>query len=123
MTAKDIKGTNRLKMIVDDRPILCEDKVRQIGDPVAAVAALTRNQALAAVEAVKVEYEPLPALNSPQEAIADEAVQIHDQPNLCHTQYQIKGDAEKALAQSAAVINSRFITQLNHQARWKQKHV
>jgi len=116
MTAKDIKGTNRLKMIVDDRPILCEDKVRQIGDPVAAVAALTRNQALAAVEAVKVEYEPLPALNSPQEAIADEAVQIHDQPNLCHTQYQIKGDAEKALAQSAAVINSRFITQLNHQA-------
>ena len=32
LTAKDIKGTNRLKYIVDDRPILCEDRVRTLGD-------------------------------------------------------------------------------------------
>ena len=116
MTAKDIKGTNRLKMILDDRPVLCEDKVRYIGDPVAVVAALSRDQALAAVEAVKVEYELLPVLNSPEEAMAEGAVQIHNMPNLVHTQHQIKGDAKKAFSESASVINSRFITQINHQA-------
>lgn len=116
MTAKDIKGTNRLKMIFDDRPVICEDKVRYIGDPVAVVAARTRDQAIAAVRAVKVEYEPLPVLGSPQEALAEGAVQIHDLPNLVHTQRQIKGDAQKALAGSATVINGRFVTQVNHQA-------
>ena len=117
MTAKDIKGTNRLKVIFADRPVICEDKVRYIGDPVAVVAALTREQALAAAEAVEVEYELLPVLNSPQEALAEGAIQVHgDPPNLCYTQRQIKGNAEKALAESAAVVEGRFITQINHQA-------
>ena len=42
MTADDIKGTNRLKMVVADRPVLCDTTVRYIGDPVAAVLAETR---------------------------------------------------------------------------------
>ncbi len=118
VTAKDIKGTNRLKLItVADRPVLCEDRVRYIGDPVAIVAATTREQALAAVAAVKVDYELLPALSSPKEAMAEGAIQIHDDiPNLCYSQPQIKGDAEKALAGSAAVVEATFQTQLNHQA-------
>ena len=48
MTAADIKGTNRLNYMVADRPVLCEDTVRYVGDPVAVVAAETREQALAA---------------------------------------------------------------------------
>ncbi|MGI6553543.1 MAG: molybdopterin cofactor-binding domain-containing protein [Bacillota bacterium] len=117
MTAKDIKGTNRLKYgNIPDRPVLCEDKVRYIGDPVAVVAAQTREQAAAAAQAVKVEYELLPPLHSPQEAMAEGAIQIHDGPNLMYTQPQIKGDAEKALAESAAVVTNRFTTQINHQA-------
>jgi len=117
MTAKDISGTNRLKYTVADRPVLCEDKVRYIGDPVAVVAAVTRQQAIAAAKAVQVTYEPLPVLHSPAEAMADGAPRLHaDRPNLCFTQPQIKGDAEEALAGSAAVIESRFTTQINHQA-------
>ncbi len=117
MTAKDILGTNRLKYSVADRPVLCEDKVRYIGDPVAVVAAHTRQQALDAARAVQVEYEPLPVLHSPAEAMAEGALQLHaDRPNLCFTQPQIKGNAEEALAGSATVIESRFTTQINHQA-------
>ncbi|NLC11353.1 MAG: molybdopterin-dependent oxidoreductase, partial [Firmicutes bacterium] len=117
MTAKDILGTNRLKMIVDDRPVLCDDKVRYIGDPVAIVAARTREQAIEAAKAVEVKYELLPVLSSPEEALAEGAVQVHDDiPNLCFSQPQIKGDAEKALTESAAVVEAHFKTQLNHQA-------
>ena len=117
LTAKDIKGTNSLKYLVADRPVLCEDKVRYIGDPVAAVAALTREQAVAAAKAVKVDYELLPVLDSPETAMAESAVQLHaDRPNLCSIQGQIKGDATKALAGSAAVVEAHFSTQINHQA-------
>jgi aldehyde oxidoreductase len=52
MTASDIKGTNRIRFTVADQPVLCDDKVRTLGDPIVAVAAETRNQARAAAAAV-----------------------------------------------------------------------
>jgi aldehyde oxidoreductase len=117
VTAKDIKGTNRLKMNMPDRPILCDTKVRYIGDPVAAVLARTRELAVAATQAVKVDYELLPVMMTPEEALAEGALQIDpDRPNLCYSQPQIRGDAEAALAHSAAVVETDFSTQTNHQA-------
>jgi aldehyde oxidoreductase len=117
MTAKDIKGTNRIKFIFDDQPILCDDRVRCLGDPIVVVAAETRGQAQSAAAAVKVAYDPLSVMMTPEEALADGAVQIHSQwPNLCYQQPQIKGDAEKALAESAALVEAKFSTQMNHQA-------
>ncbi len=117
MTANDIKGSNRIVIIFPDQLILCKDKVQCLGDPIAIVAAQTKKQAEAAAEAVKVAYEPLPVLRSPQEAMAEGAIQIHKEwPNLCFVQPQIKGDAEKAIAASAAVVEGKFTTQINHQA-------
>lgn len=117
LRASDIKGTNFLKFIRPDRPVLCVDKVRYIGDPILAVAAETREQAEAALKKVKVELIPLPALLSPEESVAPDAPQIHDNfPNLCVDQPQIKGDAEAALKEAAAVVEADFSTQTNHQA-------
>lgn len=117
MTAKDIKGNNRIKIILPDQPILCEDKVYCLGDAIAIVAALTKEQALSAIEAVKVDYEPLPVLTTPEEALADGAIQLHQEwPNLCFAQPQIKGDFKKAMAESSATVEAAFTTQINHQA-------
>ena len=99
LTAADIKGTNTLKYLVADRPVLCADKVRYIGDPILAVAAETKSQAEAALAAVVVELEPLPVMDSPEASLAEDAVQIHDEfPNLCFDQPQIKGDARRGPA-------------------------
>jgi aldehyde oxidoreductase len=118
MTAKDIKGDNRInKIIFPDQPLLCADKVRCLGDPIVIVAAQTKEQALSAAEAVKVAYDPLPILKTPEEAMAENAIQVHvEWPNLCFVQPQIKGDVEKAIAESAAVVEATFSTQINHQA-------
>ena len=117
MTAKDIKGTNRLMIIFDDQPVLCTDKVRTLGDPIVAVAAQTREQALAAAAAVVVAYDPLPVMMTPSEAMAPGAVQIHEKyPNLCFGHPQIKGDAARAFKEAAYVIEADFSTQMNHQA-------
>jgi aerobic carbon-monoxide dehydrogenase large subunit len=58
--------------------VLATGRVRYIGEPVAVVVAETRRQALDALDAVEVEYEPLQAVVTPQEALADGAPQLHD---------------------------------------------
>ena len=117
MTAEDIKGTNRIRVIAPDQPVLCEDKVRAYGDPVAIVAAETREQARAAAAAVKVTYEKLPVMKTPEEAMAKNAVQIHPHsPNLCYQQPQLKGDAANAFKNAKVVVEGNFSTQMNHQA-------
>ena len=116
--AKDIKGTNRLRLIHPDQPVLCEDKVRILGDPIVALAAETREQARAAAEAVKVEYETLPVQMTPEESLAPGAYAIHPHApdNVCCTQPLIKGDAEGALKEAKTVYEGEFGTQTNHQA-------
>jgi len=117
MTADNIKGTNRIRALVPDQPILCENKVRTLGDPIAIVAAKTREQARAAAAAVKVKYEPLPVMMTPEESLAEGAYQIHEHsPNLCFSQPLIKGNAEKGLSESETVVEAEFSTQMNHQA-------
>lgn len=116
--AQDIKGTNRLRQVHPDQPVLCEDKVRILGDPIIAVAAETRAQARAAAAAVKVEYEPLPVQMTPAESLAPGAYVIHPHApnNICCSQPLIKGDADAALKEAKTVYEGEFATQTNHQA-------
>ena len=117
MTCKDIKGDNRIKILFADQPILCEDKVHVLGDPIVVIAARTKAEAQAAAEAVTVKYNPLPVYKSPEQAMDDDAVQIHAEfPNVCFVQPHIKGDAKKALEKAATVVQAEFSTQCNHQA-------
>jgi aldehyde oxidoreductase len=117
ITEKDIKGTNRVREAVPDKPLLIEDMVKSYGDPIAIVAAKTRAQARAAAAAVKIEYEPMATYMTAKEALAPGAEKLHDwSPNLISTTPQIFGDAEKALKESKYVVEAEFSTQVNHQA-------
>ena len=122
VTAKDIKGRNRIvygthpqfKPEMADEPVLCDELVKMWGDPVAIVAAETIEQAEAAVKKVKVEYEPLPAYSTPKEAMAPDALQIHDAyPNVSFEQPLVKGDdPEKAIEKCDVVVEGEFTTTL-----------
>ena len=117
MTGKDIQGTNRVRVVFPDQPVLCEERVRILGDPLAAVAAETREQARAAAAAVKVTYKPLPVMLTPEEALAPDAPQIHSHsPNTCFSMPLIKGDAKAGFESAKTVIEAEFSTQMNHQA-------
>jgi len=61
-----------------DETILPVDKVRHVGEPVAAVFAVTRRLAETAAARVRVEYEPLDAVFDPQKAVEADAPQIHE---------------------------------------------
>jgi 4-hydroxybenzoyl-CoA reductase alpha subunit len=83
LTGRDLPIKYGILPVSQDEEALCTDKVRMVGDPVAAVAAVDEETAEAALEDIVVEYEPLPAVMSIDEALKDidpeiEGAQIHD---------------------------------------------
>ncbi|MDI6100450.1 xanthine dehydrogenase family protein molybdopterin-binding subunit [Actinoplanes sp. NEAU-A12] len=86
---------------------LATGRVRFIGEPVAAVVAETRAQAADAARAIRVDYEVLPAVITPEQALADGAPQLHDAvPGNLNARWTC-GDAdgtEAALAEAEVVV-------------------
>ncbi len=114
VTAKDIKGKNRITGLITfptnkgdgwDRPILCDTKVFQYGDAMAIVCADTEKNAKAAAEKVHVELENLPAYMSAPAAMEDDAIEIHPgTPNVYYTQKIAKGEETKPIFDKADVV-------------------
>jgi len=112
LTAEDVRGTNILKMAGDDQPILCGNKVRFIGDPVAAVVANSEELASYALEKIEVTYEPMEPVLTPEEALKEGAIKVHDdRPNLFFEQPIIHGDVQKGFSESEAVVEKVYTTQ------------
>ncbi|UCD77220.1 MAG: molybdopterin-dependent oxidoreductase [Desulfobacterales bacterium] len=103
---------SRSAKYMDEYP-LAVDRVRFIGEEVAAVAAVDAEVALEALELITVEYEELPAVFDPQEARRPGAPQLHAHaPRNISREYHIKkGDPQKAFAQCDHVREDVFATQ------------
>ncbi len=69
ITAKNLPGPNVIKLIVDDWPVLADDHVNHVAEAVALVAAPTRERAARAASAVRVSYEPGPAVLTLDDAL------------------------------------------------------
>jgi carbon-monoxide dehydrogenase large subunit len=92
------------------RPLLPRDRVRYVGEPVAAVVASTRYLAEDACELVEVEYEPLDAVVDPEQALGRDAPLLHegtDSNNFAHIEFE-HGDVDGAFADAAHVVVKRF---------------
>jgi 4-hydroxybenzoyl-CoA reductase subunit alpha len=94
-----------------DEHILAEEKVRHVGDEVAAVIAVDEDTATRALRLIKVEYEELPAVFDPIAAIKDGAPQIHERyKNNINTQVDHHfGDVEKGFAEADYVREEKFV--------------
>jgi CO/xanthine dehydrogenase Mo-binding subunit len=130
VTGKDEPNHYQGKSI-RDIPVLCWDKVRFIGDRVAAVAAESRDAAEEALNLIEVEYEELPAVFDPLEAMkpgapilhddassydgAPQDIMVKDTPNVCNRLTWGKGDIEKGFRESDMVIEHTFRVPIHHQ--------
>ena len=92
---------------------LAVDRVRFIGEEVAAVAATDPDAAMEALGLIKVEYEELPAVFDPEEAQKPGAVRIHDHApgNISREFHLSKGDIEEGFKASYLVREDVFTTQ------------
>jgi len=130
LTGEDLKNRRDVTPyhgpVFRDQPVLAIDKVRYVGDPVAAVLAEDPDVAAQALELIDVEYEHLPAVFDPLEALRDSAPRVHDSPpplgatfsdlvihtgpssNICN-QFQLrKGDVERGFAEADFVFEDTF---------------
>ena len=110
-----------------DQRVFALEKVRYLGEPVAAVAADTVDIARDAATKVKVKYEELPAVFDPEEAMSPEAPLVHEDPeayqfdweserkgNLCYKLELGEGDVEQGFAESDEVVEGTYFTPEAH---------
>ena len=110
LTADDVPGAKNHGIVRPDWPVLAYDKVRYVGDAIALVAAETEEVAKKALELIQVEYEPLPVVTSPQEALAPDAPLVHDDGNLLKRIQVRKGDTEKGFAEADVIVEREYRT-------------
>ena len=94
-------------------PPLAVDRVRYVGDAVVAVLAESAAQASDAASLVDVEYEELDAVIEMNDALADGAVQLHeDAPNNTAFEWEVDaGSISEAKSSSDVVVTQRFVNQ------------
>ncbi|MDH3234144.1 MAG: xanthine dehydrogenase family protein molybdopterin-binding subunit, partial [Alphaproteobacteria bacterium] len=111
-----------------DETLLAKGKVRYIGEPVAAVAATTRQAAEQAARLIVVDYDPLPPVLNIDEALADGAPIVHEEfdtyfkrvqdldvsGNECWSCSIEEGDVDAAWQDCAAIVEGAFETQAQH---------
>jgi len=107
-----LKRRDDSPMIKTHYPILAEDRVRWVGDPVAFVVAESVTQALDAAEQIQVEFEPLPSVTSTEEAAKPGAVKVWDDAtdNICFV--ELIGDkaaTDAAFAKADHIVKQKFV--------------
>jgi len=128
VTGKDARPV-RIGRFIKDRTALAQDKVRHIGEPVAAVAAVNRATAEHALSLIKVVYEELPAVFDPSDALQPGASIIHEglaeytdiipskrYGNVRNEMRFAWGDLDAALAGAGLVHEESYVTQAVHAA-------
>ena len=125
-TARDIP-VNEYGLQWQDQPVLCgpgsarpgADIVRFIGDQVAAVVARTEVDAAAALKLIRVNYEDLPVVSDPVEAIKPDSPRVHTEigdSNIC-VHYKIrKGDVAEAFSKADVIVEGEYRTPVQEHA-------
>src|SRR5215207_10160061 len=125
-TAKDIP-VNEHGLQWQDQPTLCgvgsskpgADVVRFVGDQIAAVVAESETEAAAAVKLIEVDYEDLPIVDDPLEAMKPNAPRVHEyigDSNIC-VHYKIrKGNVEEAFAKADVIVEGEYRTPVQEHA-------
>jgi CO/xanthine dehydrogenase Mo-binding subunit len=126
LTGDDAAGLGRYGCQISDQEVVAVERARYAGDPVAAVAAATRRHAEAALAAIRVEYEELPAVFDEVDAAANGAALVHERhdlsagdaayfglrpqegTNVCH-RFRIRhGDVAAGFEEADVVVDETF---------------
>ncbi|MFQ5426457.1 MAG: xanthine dehydrogenase family protein molybdopterin-binding subunit, partial [Gaiellales bacterium] len=127
ISAADVPG--RWGAVVDDQPLMAQDVVRYEGEPIAAVAAETWNQARAALKAIELDLDPLDVVGTMEQAIAPGARVIHPDlhsyknpldalrhDNVATEVTLERGDLDAAFEQAHVIVETEHQAPRHHQA-------
>ncbi|MFC4767744.1 xanthine dehydrogenase family protein molybdopterin-binding subunit [Effusibacillus consociatus] len=115
VTGQDVAGMTQPFPVGVTAPVkyysLAVDKVRYVGEPVAVVVAKNRYLAEDALDAIEVEYEPLPAVVDIEKAMKPDAPVLHEEvgSNIANHRTFNYGDVDKAFAEADFVVKHKFL--------------
>lgn len=116
ITASDAPGRERkVNPFRQEIRVMARDKVRFIGDEIAAVAAIDEDVASEALELIKVEYELLPGVFNPEEAMRPDAPRIQEEGNIAWQYNIIRGDVDSTMRMADEIFEDEVETQSQHQ--------
>ncbi|WP_426243332.1 xanthine dehydrogenase family protein molybdopterin-binding subunit [Nocardioides sp. LHG3406-4] len=92
------------------QPVLAQDRVRYVGEPIAVIAAVDQETADEAADLVHIEYEQLPGVYSPADALADDAPLVHEAGNVLVNWFLARGDVAQAFAEADVVVEDEYQT-------------
>ncbi|HME46446.1 MAG TPA: xanthine dehydrogenase family protein molybdopterin-binding subunit [Syntrophorhabdales bacterium] len=112
ITADDTPGIkfSSVRELADKLP-LAKEEVRFIGDEVAAVAAVNSEVAEEALALIRVDYEELPAVFDPMEALKEIAPKVHEKGNVALRMEKRLGDVEAGFREAALILENEYRTQ------------
>ncbi|MDX6429269.1 MAG: aerobic carbon-monoxide dehydrogenase large subunit [Streptosporangiaceae bacterium] len=98
-------------MVLPDHPPLAVTEVRYAGEPVACVVARDRYAAADALEAIDVDYEPLPPVLDMEKALQEGADKVHEAGNKSYTWVFENGDLDAAFRDAPVLLERRYVQQ------------
>ncbi len=112
VTHRDLPKDKRFGTVVKDQQIYAIDEVCYIGDMVAAAAAENEETAVKALKAIEVEYEPLPVVSDPIEAMREDSPLARSdiKSNILEKHEAFFGDINKALSEADVIVSGTFRT-------------
>ena len=116
MAATDIPGQTGQKRLNTDQQILVRERVRYFGEPIALIAATSRDIAQRAAELVTFELEPFPGVYDPEEAMRPGAPVVQGTNNIVAEHKIKKGDVEAGFAAADFIVENTFKTPFQEHA-------
>jgi len=116
LTGRDLPIEFGILPVSQDEHALCPERVRYVGDPVAAVVAADELTATDALALVDVDYEPLRTIATPEEALGHAEPRIHDYGEEGNIHKRVAfafGDVDEALAEAEQVFDDTFFYEGN----------
>lgn len=110
MTAADIPGTKKVGHLKRDWDVMVPvgGITHYLGDAIALIAAETSEIIEQAKKLIKVEYEPLEGVFSPNEAMKDNAPLVHEDGNLLASEHLVRGNADEVIAKSRYKVTNHY---------------
>jgi CO/xanthine dehydrogenase Mo-binding subunit len=109
VTAADIPGENCIQLIVADQPCLADGKVNHCEEAILLLAHPDKHKLREAIAAVRIEYEPLPAIFTIEESERQDVI-LWGADNLLKTFLLEKGDVDSAWAGAAHIVEGEYRT-------------
>jgi selenium-dependent xanthine dehydrogenase len=118
LTSADIPGRQKIGHLKKDWDVLIPvgGITHCLGDPVALIAAESREILEKAKQLAVVEYEPLQAIENPKEALAPGAPQLHEGGNILSEEHLVRGHANETIKNSKYVVTEHYSTPFTEHA-------